>query len=692
MDLDIGNHISRITLPIPFGAHATKKGTQFTLFSRHATRVWLLFFNAPDARKPVREIALDPELHRLGDIWHIFVPKIRPGQLYLYRLDSDLDIPEASCYNPKQWVLDPYALAVSGSPQWGSAPHIVPAQHPVNGSGFPKCVVVRESFNWGNDTRPGTPLADSIIYETHVRGYTMHPSSRTENPGSYAGLIEKIPYLRRLGVTSIELLPLQEFNEMEYLLENNSRRELRNFWGYSTQNFFAPMSRYSASGTRGEQVREFKQLVRACHRAGLEVILDVVFNHTDEGNQDGPVWSFRGIDNSIYYITEPDKVQQTNYTGCGNTVNCNHPVVRSFILDCLRYWHLVMRVDGFRFDLASIMSRGQHGQVLDNPPVVEAIAEDPALRGAKIIAEAWDAAGLYQVGSFPHRRWSEWNGRYRDDIRAFWNDSTPNLRAFVTRLIGSPDLYAHNQQPPQKSINFITCHDGFTLCDLVSYNHKHNEANGEENRDGENNNHSRNYGVEGPTDDPSIIQLRNQQMKNLLATLFLSQGVPMLLAGDEFGRTQQGNNNAYCQDNPVSWVDWTLLDKQHDLHQFVRKLIIFRRTHPTLRKQRYLNDHLDSDQKPDITWHGPENTDVDWDHGSTIACHLYARDNHENEDLFMIFNAHETSQTYYLPEIPDDKAWNLAISTQEKQPRIRRHQKSLRIDPRSVNVFRASLL
>lgn len=692
MQKGLSKGIQHLNLPIPYGAHLVPKGAQFTIFSRHATAVWLMLFDAPNAAKPTREISLDAARHRIGDIWHVFVPGIRAGQCYLYRMASDLNIPESACFNAEQWLLDPYAQAISGEPQWGKAPGITPGHPPRNGASFPKCVVVDQSFNWANDTSPGIPLADAVIYEAHVRGFTVHPSAKTSNPGTYAGLIEKIPYMKKLGITSLELLPIHEFNEMEYALENGARKNLRNFWGYSTRAFFAPMSRFAASGICGEQIREFKKLVKACHKAGIEVILDVVFNHTDEGNEQGPVWSMRGIDHSIYYMTEADRKKNCNYTGCGNTVNCNHPVVRQFILDCLRYWHLVMHVDGFRFDLASILTRGQNGEPLHNPPVVEAIAEDPALRNAKLIAEAWDAAGLYQVGSFPNRRWSEWNGRYRDDIREFWNGSKHDLRTLVTRFIGSPDLYAKNSQTPQKSINFIACHDGFTLNDVVSYNQKNNLENRENNRDGENHNRSFNYGVDGPTRDPAILALRLRQMKNLLATLLLSQGVPMLLAGDEFARTQDGNNNAYCQDNEISWLDWTLLDRNKELFNFARRLIAFRKTHPILRKTRFLNDKLDSGKTPDVRWYGPNGSAVDWDGGKTIACWFHTLEKQEVEDLYIIFNADETAaHTYQFPE-PDFRSWNLAFSTQERLPAWRALQKTVKVEPRSITVFRSSML
>ncbi|MFH1760559.1 MAG: alpha-amylase family glycosyl hydrolase, partial [bacterium] len=417
-----------------------------------------------------------------------------------------------------------------------------------------------------------------------MRGFTRHSSSGIKHKGTFRGIIEKIPYLKKLGITAVELMPIHEFDENEILrYDPVTKNKLKNYWGYSTINFFAPRGKYSASGTLGQQVKEFKTIVKALHKSNIEVILDVVFNHTAEGNEFGPTICFRGIDNSIYYMLENGR-NYKNYSGCGNTLNCNHPIVQSFILDCLVYWVLEMHVDGFRFDLASILGRDKNGTVLENPPVIERISENPLLRDTKIIAEAWDAAGLYQVGRFPGDRWAEWNGRFRDDIRAFWRGDKGCVPKFATRFTGSSDLYEHANKRPFHSINFVTCHDGFTLNDLVSYNEKHNLMNGEENADGDNNNLSNNCGFEGPVENKEINRLRERQMKNFILTLFLSQGLPMLLSGDEFKRTQQGNNNAYCQDNEISWLDWDLLKKHRSFFSFVKNLIWFRKTHPVFRR------------------------------------------------------------------------------------------------------------
>ncbi|MCO5043790.1 MAG: glycogen debranching protein GlgX [Kiritimatiellae bacterium] len=679
-----------VPMPIPYGAHPVEDGVQFTLFSRHATRVWLMLFDAPDAETPSEEFELNAEKHRIGDIWHIHIKTARVGMYYLYRLEGRAPPGMKSFYNPEQWILDPYAQAISRPPAWGSSDGLVKGRHPERGSWFPKGIIVRDEFDWADDRTLKIPLSETVIYEAHLHGFTAHSSSGVSHPGTYRGFHDKIPYLQRLGVTAVEFLPLQEFNEMEYFHENSKRKDLRNYWGYSTLAFFAPNGRYAAGGVYGQQLKEFKKLVLALHRAGIEVILDVVFNHTAEGGNGGPTYSFRGIDNCVYYIMDEMGRNYANYTGCGNTVNSNHPVVRDFIMHCLRYWHLHMHVDGFRFDLASILARGRDGELLPEPPIVEHISEDPALRDCKIIAEAWDAAGAYQVGSFPSERFSEWNGRYRDDIRKFWRGDSGALGALATRLTGSADLYDRDSQSPLKSINFVTCHDGFTLRDLVMYEQKHNDANGEDNRDGESNNHSRNYGVEGETDNKAINAVRFRQQKNLLATLFLSQGVPMLLAGDEFSRTQKGNNNAYCQDNDISWVDWNLLRENNDLVEFVRQLIRFRKSQRTLRRTRFLTGQPFKGGA-DIAWYGRDGRAPEWHHDQTLACLLNgyreATGGHTDADsLFIIFNASENEATFHLPPAPG-RAWQFEWTTQESQPAWNRPDARVTIQARSVTVF-----
>ena len=683
-------------VPVPYGAHVVDQGVHFSIFSRHATRVWLLLFDHADDETPKEEFELRTDRNRLGDLWHLHVPSARAGQYYVYRMDGPRDGAAGHAYDPEQWLLDPYALAVTGQKQWGDREGIVPGRLIRNGRLFPKGIILKDDFDWEGDRTLRVPLNQTVIYEASVRGYTVHPGAGAQHPGTYRGLIEKIPHLQELGVTTLELLPAQEFNEMELCWENGARRNLRNFWGYSTLAFFAPNGRFACANQHGEQVREFKEMVLAMHQAGIEVILDVVFNHTAEGGMGGQTFSFRGIDNSIYYMLEEDGKRYKNFTGCGNTVNGNHPVVRDFILHCLRYWVLDMRVDGFRFDLATILARGRTGDLLANPPVIEQIADDPVLRGVKIIAEAWDAAGAYQVGSFPNKRWSEWNGKYRDDIRDFWIGGPGRLGTFATRLCGSPDLYDRPGQTPLKSVNYIASHDGFTLADLVSYAEKHNLANCEDNRDGDNHNHSDNCGKEGPTDEPAIVARRLRRQKNLIATLFLSQGVPMLLGGDEFGRTQQGSNNAYCQDNDISWVDWSLLKKNRALYEFTRKLIEFRKAHPALGRERFFQGREAAGDFPDIRWYGPGGApQPDWDSGVALACRIDGRREHTGADrdddhLFLIFNNGAEPQVFELPPNDNGGPWDLALTSQDKPPAVRvKGRPVVTVEDQSVAVFTA---
>ena len=678
-------------IPVPYGAHVVEEGVQFTMFSRHAARVWLMLFDAPDDAMPAEEYELTAERNRIGDVWHLHVEDAREGQYYLYRMEGQTPRGVANFFDPGQWLLDPYALAIAGAPRWGQTRGLKPGAPPKNGSLFPKGIIVRNHFDWSEDHTPRTPLSRSILYEAHVRGFTAHPSSGVRYPGTYRGLIEKIPYLRDLGVTAVELLPIQEFNEMEYFLENINRRHLRNFWGYSTLAFLAPNGRYAHAGVYSQQVREFQTMVVALHKAGIEVILDVVFNHTGEGGDGGPTYSFRGIDNAIFYMMEENRPHYKNFSGCGNTINSNHPVVRKFIMDCLRYWVLHMHVDGFRFDLASVLTRGPDGKILPNPPIVEDIAEDPALRDTKIIAEAWDAAGTYQVGKFPNERWSEWNGMFRDEVRRFWKGDHQMIGHFATRLAGSSDLYDKLNQTPLKSINFVTCHDGFTLCDLVSYNEKHNEDNGENNQDGENHNFSSNYGEEGPTDDLVIRTIRKRQQKNMLATVFLAQGVPMIQAGDEFSRTQRGNNNAYCQDNEISWIDWDLLNEHADLHAFAKKLISFRKAHVCLRRTSFFVGKKPDATNADILWFGKDGKDIDWEKDTALACLInghreFTGDVEDDDSLLLMFNPGKEPVDFILPPAPD-KPWVLALTTEEDHPFRRRRKGSITLDARSTTVL-----
>jgi isoamylase len=670
--------------PLPLGCAPNDHGVQFAVFSRHATGVSLLLFASAQDGVPTDEIVLDPRENRTGDIWHVQVEGIGPGQCYLYRVFGPYEPQKGHRFNSNKLLLDPYAKAVTGNFVWNladargydpaSPDRDLSFSQVSDAAGMPKCIVVSDEFDWHGDRPLNLPLRHSVIYETHVRGLTLHPSSRrlgVTHPGTFRGVAEMIPYCRKLGITAVELLPVQEFDEYEVQRTNPlNGRKLDNYWGYSTISFFAPKGSYSSSGGRGQQVAEFKEMVRELHGAGIEVILDMVFNHTAEGNELGPTLCYRGWDNSIYYILDDDRRFYKNYTGCGNTLNCNHPIVRSLIIDCLRYWVVEMHVDGFRFDLGSVLGRDSQGELMENPPVVERIAEDPVLRDTKIIAEAWDAAGAYQVGSFPGGRWAEWNDRFRDDVRRFWRgdpDTAPNL---ATRLTGSADLYLRDGRKPFHSINFVTSHDGFTLNDLVTYSKKHNEANGEKNRDGFEPNYSANYGVEGETDDEAVREIRNRQVKNFLATVLLSLGTPMLLGGDELRRTQKGNNNAYCQNNEISWYDWEFKDGHADILRFCRLLIAFRRNHPAFHRPEFFNGKdRDRNRIPDITWFDEKGREMQWGKADRLLAYRLdgskaeiAADRDDN-DFYLMFNALGEDREFVICAAPGGKSWHLAVDT-----------------------------
>ncbi len=635
--------------PYPLGAACFNTGVRFTIFSRHATQVWICLYEHAEDQNPVVELELDPAVYRTGDIWSVYIHGVTVGVYYKYRMDGPHNPVLGHHYSAKDYLLDPYAKAFVGELHDGTM----------------KCVAVHDIMHWEQDARPKIPMRNTIIYETHVRGFTKDASAGVAHGGTYRGLVEKIPYLKSLGVTTVELLPIQEFGENwlgRCSLETGA--ELTNYWGYSSIGFFAPAGRYACSAVEREHLAEFRELVKGLHQAGMEVILDVVFNHTSEGDERGPTLCFRGIDNSIYYLLD-NAGNYFNYSGCGNTVSCNHPLVRDFILDCLRYWVAVMHVDGFRFDLASILGRDQSGNIRVEAPLIERIAQDPVLRDTKLIAEAWDAGGGYQVGSFgvdhvgvSDMRWAEWNGQYRDDVRRYWRGDRNTRAAFASRLTGSADLYEDDGRSPEHSINFITAHDGFTLHDLVSYSEKHNLANGEGNRDGSDHDHSFNCGVEGETDDPAIQALRMKMQKNFLATLFLSVGVPMLLGGDEFGRTQRGNNNAYCQDNEISWYDWALLEENAALFRFCQGLIAFRKANPALQRGHHFNGRAEN-QQPDLVWFGPGGREVDWASGETpLAFQINALEN-GGTALCMLFNNTEALCTFVLPQ----GHWSLRMDT-----------------------------
>jgi isoamylase len=594
----------------PLGATVYPDGVNFSIFSRHATALELLLFENADDLTPSHVIPLDPQWNRTYYYWHAFVPGVTAGQLYGYRAHGPFTPEKGQRFNPAKVLLDPYGKCIARPDSYNRRAACQPANH---APAMKSVVVDPGAYDWGDDAPPRISFARTVLYELHVGGFTKHPSSGVApgRRGTYAGLVEKIPYLHDLGVTAVELLPVYAFDEQD------APPGLTNYWGYSPISFFAPHALYSSRRDPLGVLEEFRDMVKAFHAAGLEVILDVVYNHTAEGPEDGPTFCYRGLANDTYYILEDDKARYADYTGCGNTLNANESICRRLILDSLRYWVSAMHVDGFRFDLASILSRDKNGVPLPSPPVLWDIESDPVLANVKLIAEAWDAAGLYQVGRFPGESWKEWNGRYRDDVRSFVKGDGGMARALAYRLLGSPDIYRERQREPEVSVNFVTCHDGFTLNDVVSYNEKHNEANREDNRDGANDNRSWNCGVEGPTDDPAVERLRNRQVKNFLALTLLSVGTPMLLMGDEVRRSQGGNNNAYCQDNETSWFDWSLIDKHADVKRFTQMLIALRvnRDLPANQFGMTLNELLH--QVP-VQWHGVRLNHPGWDNEAHI--------------------------------------------------------------------------
>ncbi|MFO0928879.1 MAG: glycogen debranching protein GlgX [Gemmataceae bacterium] len=636
---------------LPLGASSTPEGINFALVSRHATSVWLVLYPL-DGGEPLTQITLHPRRNRTGNHWHVLVSGLPAAFCYGWRVDGPRGV--GNCFDPAHVLIDPAARTLSGGTVWGRSdepdPHFTSR----------RSLYQHRAYQWYEDVPQLIPPEDSILYELHVRGWTCHPSSAVKHPGTFAGLTDKVPYLQALGVTAVELLPIHEFDESDCPFFNpDTGQRLRNFWGYNSIAFCAPKTAYAASGVEYGQINEFREMVRTLHAAGLEVILDVVFNHTGEGDSRGRTLSFRGIDNKLYYLLGPDG-RYLNFSGCGNTVNCNHPIVRDMLISCLRYWVTDLHIDGLRFDLASILGRDREGRVMDEPPVIERIAEDSVLSDTKLIAEPWDAAGLYQVGHFPYgSRWSEWNAHYRDEVRRFWRGDSGMAGKLATRLCGSPDLYEKSGRQPSHSINFVTCHDGFTLWDLVSYNRKHNRANGENNRDGMDENYSWNCGVEGPTSDAAVLALRRRQCRNLFATLMLSQGVPMVLAGDEFLRTQGGNNNAWCQDNEVSWVDWSLAQANVDFLRFAREMIALRKRHPALRRRTFL-------QPGDVVWHGVEPNKPDFTPTSrTLALVLDGtRTGRERDaDFYVAFNAWKDPLPFVIPPAPQGRRWRRAVDT-----------------------------
>lgn len=636
-----------------YGACVASNGVSFTINSHGATRCTLLLFK-PQAPKPYARIPF-PDSYRIGDTYSMLVFDIKPDEFeYAFSFDGPYEPAKGLLFNGENVLLDPYSRAVTGQRKWGEKPE--------GGKDFEyRARVVKSSFDWGNIKQLEQPFEDLVIYETHVRGYTKDKSSGVSAPGTFAGLKDKIPYLKDLGINAVELMPIFEFDEMESARVVDGV-QLYNYWGYNTVSFFAPNTSYAFNEEHNHEGDELKSLIKALKENGIEVILDVVFNHTAEGNEMGPCFSFKGIDNNVYYMLTPD-AHYYNFSGCGNVMNCNHPVVRSFIIDCLRHWAIEYRVDGFRFDLASILGRDQNGAPMANPPILESLAFDPVLGKMKLIAEAWDAGGLYQVGSFPSwNRWAEWNGRYRDDMRSFLKGDDGMAGNAITRITGSRDLYSPESRGHKASVNFMTCHDGFTLYDLYSYNEKHNEKNGWNNTDGDNNGHSWNCGAEGETDDPNVNGLRRRLIKNAFAALLCSRGPAMFFAGDEFCNTQFGNNNAYCQDNIISWLDWSRLEEFKEIHDFVRHMIQFRKEHPILRKM----TKPSSCQFPEISVHNGTPFNASTDYKTKLIGIMYAGRNEEDTEddiVFYCMNAYCEPLVMQLPVLPNGKHWHVDTNT-----------------------------
>jgi isoamylase len=680
-------------LSAPLGATVRDGGVNFSLFSRRATGVELLFFDREDDSRPSRVFDINPRTNRSYHYWHVFVPGVKPGQIYTYRVHGAFDPAMGLRFDPTKILLDPYGRGV-----------VVPKDYSRDAArtagdntaiAMKSVVVDLSGYDWEGDKPIMRPSSRTIVYEMHVRGFTRHPNSGVESKicGTYRGLVEKIPYLQELGITAVELLPVFQFDPQD------CPPGLTNYWGYAPVSFFSPHRAYCSRQDPLGPVDEFRDMVKALHRAGIEVILDVVFNHTAEGDHNGPTVSFRGIDNSAYYVLEEDRSRYANYSGTGNTLNANHSTVRRMIMDSLRYWVREMHVDGFRFDLASILARDSSGHVMANPPVLWDIESDPVLAGIKIIAEAWDAAGLYQVGSFVGDSWKEWNGKFRDDVRSFFRADEGSVRRFADRYLGSPEIYGHKEREAEQSLNFLTCHDGFTLNDLVSYNEKHNETNGEESRDGENDNRSSNWGVEGPTDDAAIEKLRNRQVKNFLTTTIFSVGMPMILMGDEARRTQHGNNNAYCHDNELAWFDWDLIEKHADVHRFAR-LLIARRLLRDFGPESDRLSLIELIREASKGWHGTKLNEPDWsDHSHSVA--FSAELQQENRLVHLIFNAYWEPLQFQLPTVDNggENPWRRWVDTSLESPQeIVEWQKSLGVPgytytagPRSVVVLWADI-
>lgn len=691
--------------PQILGSTLMTNGVNFAIFSRHAESIRLVIFENFEDKEPIVDYDFDLIYNKTGDIWHVFVENIKVGMSYVYSIDAEF-LPEyGQRYNPNKFLIDPYAKLVKlkcpldkadafAYSKKGQA-NTFSLKNNINKA--PRSIIV-ETKGFTGIKSPNTLLKNHIIYELNINGFTKHKSSEVEHAGTFLGLVEKIPYLKELGVTAVEVLPVHIFDEKSIIRINQKGENLTQYWGYDPLAFMALHIPYASTDDPQKAIDEFKYMVSELHKAGIDIFLDVVFNHTVEGNEYGPTISFKGIDNQIYYMLDNGGMTYKNYSGCGNTVNCNHPVVKDLIIDTLLYWVIEMGVDGFRFDEASILARDKYGNILDNSPLVERISENPILRDKIIIAEAWDARGAYQVGSFGSARWAEWNGKFRDDIRSFVKSDYGTLRLAAERLMGSRDLYLMSLKNPENSINFITCHDGFTMEDLVSYNEKHNEDNGENSMDGENHNISWNCGVEGKTKNKDVLSLREQQKKNMMTLLMFSLGVPMLLAGDEFGNTQGGNNNAYCQNNEISWLDWSKLKKNQSFFRFVKNIISFRKRTPVLRVNHYYRT-TEGISSP-VEWFGEKGKAPNWSSNNfNVACLIKSQDKpilkEKSDEIFMILNMHWEQHLYKLPKIKNKK-WYFLLDTSNKSPYdivdngkeyILKNQKQYTIKPRSIAVF-----
>ena len=690
-----GEFSLRTGKPLPFGATIVPGGVNFSIYSSYATRCELVLFKK-HSHEPFAIIPFYDEF-RIGNVFTMIVFDLDYEDLeYGFRMDGPFNPKEGQRFDKTKVLMDPYAKNIGGRDVWGEKPDWNdPYQH--------RARICFDDFDWEGDHPLETPVEDLIIYEAHARGFTKHSSSGVKYPGTFAGILEKIPYLKKLGINCLELMPIHEFDEFE-----NSRpspvsgKLLMNYWGYSNVGFFAPKAGFAASGKFGMQVDECKNLIKQLHKNGIEVILDVVFNHTAEGNERGPYISYRGIDNKAYYMLTPEGYY-FNFSGCGNTLNCNNPIVRNMILDCLRYWAADYHVDGFRFDLASILGRDQNGAPMHSPPLLETLAFDPILGKCKLIAEAWDAGGLYQVGAFPSwGRWAEWNGKFRDDLRKFLQGEMGMIGVMSQRLQGSPDLYSWLGRGARASVNFTTAHDGFTLMDMVSYNGKHNEANGENNNDGSNDNYSWNCGEEGETKNPEVLRLRRKQIKNAFSLLLVSQGTPMILAGDEMGNTQWGNNNAYCQDNEISWIDWSLLEKNKEIYEFARKMVAFRNAHPVFRNcSHFKNRDYMGSGVADITWHGTKAWDVDWSGSNRMLafmlCGKHAKGGTVKDNtIYVAMNMHWEMHGFELPQAYKGAQWHVFANTDAAAPqdiwevgqeKKLENQKEFLVGPRSVVIL-----